>query len=344
MLKELTRYSGVVTKIRAKERNRLDESDYKTMIAMESVPEVIGYLKEHSSFSPFLRNVDEREMHRGQLERLLHRAMQEDFCRLYRFIAGDARRFLDIYLVYFETELMKRILYQIYGGEPEDFTPILVDEFFERHTKVPFGKLVQCTTRQEYLEALKDTDFYELLADVMEKDGTLFDVAMRLDLYYYTTIAHLMEKLDKTDRIAIGKVFGYQVDLINLVWIYRLKASYRADAGRIMGYLIPTLGNLSHETLARLARAADIPAFVEMVNQTPHRGLFDAPENGGLERTYAERLLSAQKRILREHPMSVAAITASEQLKQFEMQNIITVVEGVRYNLPAENIMERLVL
>lgn len=343
MLKELMRYSGVVSKIKAKERNRLKEEDYRLMASMGSVPEVIAYLKVHSSFSDYLADVNEREMHRGQLERLLRRAMQDDFCRLYRFVAGKERQFLEVYIVYFEIELMKTILYQIYGGEPEDFEPMIVDEFFERHTKVPFGKLTRCTTREEYLEVLRGTEFYDILADVMQRDGTLFDIAMRLDLYYYTKVPTLLKKLDKTDRKAVGEAFGYRVDLLNLVWMYRLKASYRADANRIVGYLIPSLGNLPRDTVYAMARAADIPAFVEMVNRTAYRGLFDAPENGGLERTYATRLLAEQRKVLRENAMSLAVITASEQLKQFEMQNIITVVEGVRYSLPTESILKRLV-
>lgn len=343
MLSPLMRYSAVVSKIKAKERNRLKKDDYEAMASMTSVAEVIGYLKENSSFSLYLEEVSEKDTHRGQMEKLLRRAIRDDFCRLYRFVAGKERKFLDIFLVYFELEIMKQILYQIFGGEPEDFEPIIVDDFFERHTSVPFGKLTRATTRAEYAEALQGTPFYELLAEPL-KSGTLFDIAMRLDLYYYREEERLIEALPKSDQAAVKEIFAVRVDLLNLMWIYRLKASYRATPDQIKGYLIPAFGRLGKRTIDALAEAESVEAFVRLADESAYRGLFRAPDEGGLERAFSEVLYKAEKKMLREQPMSLAAITAAHQLKEFEMQNIITVVEGVRYRLSPSTILERLVI
>ena len=343
MLSELMRYSGVVCKIKARERDRLREEDYREMVAMTSVPEVIAYLKEHSSFSEYFQSVSEKDLHRGQMEKLLHRAMREDFCRIYRFVAGKERRFLSIFLVYFELEIMKQILYPIFGGEPEEPEPIAVDEFFERHTAVPFARLATATDRTEYAEALRGTPFYELLAEPL-KNGTLFDIAMRLDLYYYREEERLIEELPKEDREAVRMLFGVRVDLLNLMWIYRLKTSYHAPPDKIAGYLIPAFGYLGRQKLRALAGAESPEEFLRMAEETPYRELFQNPAEGGLERAFLKTLYRAEKKVLRERPMSLAAITAIHELKELEMQNIITVTEGVRYRLDPERIMERLVI
>ena len=343
MLSELMRYSGIVSKLKAKERGRLQIEDYKLMAHMESVSEVILYLKEHSSFSRYFENVGEKDIHRGQVEKLLLRALRDDFCRLYRFVAGKERKFLDIFMVYFELEIMKQILYQIFGGEPEEFEPIVVDEFFERHTEVPFGRLALATTREEYLEELRGTSFYELLAKPLT-EGTLFDVAMRLDLYYYREEERLIRELPKADQAGVKEMFSVRVDLLNLMWIYRLKRSYRASPERIVGYLIPAFGRLDKCKVEALARAGSVEEFFRMVENTPYRGLFDEASEGGIERAFSERMYREEKKVLREKPMSLAAITATYQLKEYEMKNIITVIEGVRYRLDADAILERLVL
>lgn len=61
---------AVLTKARSKFGNRLTEKDYQSLLACQSVGEIMSYLKNNTHYSKALTDVSEREIHRGRLEAL----------------------------------------------------------------------------------------------------------------------------------------------------------------------------------------------------------------------------------------------------------------------------------
>ena len=62
---------AVLTKARSKFGKRLTEKDYSNLLACQNVTEVMSYLKSNTHYSAALRDINEREVHRGRLEVLL---------------------------------------------------------------------------------------------------------------------------------------------------------------------------------------------------------------------------------------------------------------------------------
>ena len=67
---------AVLTKARSKFGNRLTEKDYQSLLACQSVGEIMSYLKNNTHYSKALTDVSEREIHRGRLEALLRNYMR----------------------------------------------------------------------------------------------------------------------------------------------------------------------------------------------------------------------------------------------------------------------------
>lgn len=69
MIKDVMEYSGIVTKIRAMRAKLLKSEDYRKIAAMQTVTEVIYYLKETKSYGKLIDQMDESLYHRGNIEK-----------------------------------------------------------------------------------------------------------------------------------------------------------------------------------------------------------------------------------------------------------------------------------
>jgi V/A-type H+/Na+-transporting ATPase subunit C len=87
---------AVLTKARSKFGNRLTEKDYQSLLACQSVGEIMSYLKNNTHYSKALTDVSEREIHRGRLEALLRQNLFFVQIRFERKLGFVIVHYLDI--------------------------------------------------------------------------------------------------------------------------------------------------------------------------------------------------------------------------------------------------------
>ena len=76
---------AVLAKARAKFGKRLTEKDYNSLLNSNSVAEVMSYLKSYTHYAEALRDINERDVHRGRLEVLLRQHLFYEFDSLCRY-------------------------------------------------------------------------------------------------------------------------------------------------------------------------------------------------------------------------------------------------------------------
>ena len=64
-------YSGISTKIRAMQSKLITEAQLKEITQLPSVPQIFAYLKRTPEYRDVWASVDENELHRGQIEKML---------------------------------------------------------------------------------------------------------------------------------------------------------------------------------------------------------------------------------------------------------------------------------
>jgi len=137
-------------------------------------------------------------------------------------------------------------------------------------------------------------------------------------LHYYTTQWKRLNRLDKFNRIALRCIMGAEIDLYNILWMYRLKRYHRVTGDGTFGYLVPIRYKLSRETTRQMADTATPEALLNIVANGPYstdfKHLGKGPEilSGGLtpeqmlEIAIARRYQSAARR----YPNSLAPALA----------------------------------
>ena len=204
-------YSGLSTKIRAMQSRLVTDEQLEEIVQLPNVPQITAYLKRTPEYQNIWSGLDENDLHRGQIEKLLKKSIFRNFSRLYHFANQEQRTFLTLYSKRYEIRVLKEIMTNLFDHrdtDPVDISPYR--DFFRLHSRLDIDRLAACANMDEFIAALKGNDFFIPLSQVNERgNATLFDFGMALDLSYFSQIWNMRKKLFKGNDLAqITKAYG----------------------------------------------------------------------------------------------------------------------------------------
>lgn len=338
----LLAYSGLTTKIRALEGRFLTDQQFREMAALEKVTDAVDYLKRHPAYEEIFSKTEDSQLHRGTIEQLLSLSEYKDFTKLYRFSNISGRKFLNLYFMHYEIAILKKCLRNALENREFhlDLTPF--QDFFKKHSKLDFMKLSASENLQEFISALEGSPYYDLLTNLSDTSKpNLFDFEMHLDLMYFKTMWKTKRKLlSRKEQTAMLQCFGSKLDMLNIQWIYRSKKYYQLSSADIYSLLIPIRYHLKKEDITAMATAQTVEEFYAALQHTFYGSLALTSLDGtpDLEFLY-EQVLNRVHRITRQrNPYSVATLNSYLYVKGVELHKIITVIECIRYGIPADTI------
>ena len=339
----LLAYSGITTKVRAMESRLLKPEQFRELAEQEDVRSAADYLKEQPAYAEVFDGLDDTKLNRGYIEQILTQSEYRDFTRLYRFSSMKQRKFLDLYFKHYEVEVIKKLLRHMLGGREGQTDLSMFQGFFEKHSELDLETLCRAKNFSEFTEALEGTVYGKLLSQMQEKGQTgLFDCELKLDLFYFQLLWKLRNKLlSKTERKILDDCFGSRLDLLNIQWICRARSFYRLSQAEIYALLIPVHYRLRADKVKLLVEAEDDAKFFAVLRETPY-GKQEELQTGQMPDI---QLLSNQMlnriygRTGHRYPHSPAVLDSYLYRKELEMRKIVTALEGIRYGLPASEIM-----
>ena len=279
----LLSYSGLSTKIRAMQSKLMSEQQYKEVAQLDSVIQIVAYLKKQPGFAELWADLDENSLHRGDVEKLLVHTIHQNFTKLYRFANPQQRTFMALYFKRYEISILKDCLRKVFDEGKAQLDLSLFQEFFDRHSKMNLERLTNSSTIEELVNNLQGSEYYDPLKK-LENDyqPRIFDYGMALDQYYFANIWSVKEKLfRKRDLEEITKAYGNKFDMLNLQWIFRSKKYYHMAPADIYALLIPVHYRLSKKEITALVEASDEEEFRRILDTTHYKKKFPelSPEN-----------------------------------------------------------------
>ena len=152
----LISYSGISTKVKAMERFRIRPEQFEAMADLGSVPEAVQFLRSNPSYEKAFSKASEDELHRGKIEQLLNLSKYHDFAKLYRFANVGQRRFLDLYFMHYEIDILKTCLRNAAGNRESAQDLSGFKEFFDKHSDMDLVQLSQCRSIEDVIRGLKE--------------------------------------------------------------------------------------------------------------------------------------------------------------------------------------------
>ena len=337
----LLAYSGIVTKIRAMESKLLKPEQFTEIANLGNVPEIVDYLKKNTAYAEVLDSLDESQIHRGNIEKVLIQSLYHDYTKIYRFCGQKQRRFLKLHMKSYEIDLINYCLRIVINHYKQPFDLNYKRAFFDRYSQLSIEKLITSRTTDELVENLKDTEYYAPLRKLKDSQNvTLYDYDLTLNLYYFTTIWKEQKKvLKKADLDLFMRDFGSRIDLLNLQWIYRAKKYYNMKPADIYLLLIPIHYKLSTDLVKELVEAPGLEEFENAVARTSYARHYNFRQDLTIEQMYSECLNYLYTVDRRRNPYSIAAVNTYLFLKEEELKKLTTAMECIRYSLtPGETL------
>lgn len=342
-----TQFDAISAKLKAMNSVSLTDKDYEQLLQKKSVGEICGYLKNYTGYKNMLSGVNEMQIHRTDLELIIEKKIKDEYTRLYKFIGLYDRKTLRFMFIRDEIDFMKHRLRYILNNELCENMNVeeWVTPFFKTHTTLDVDGIVKANDFNTFIEACKGTIYYDVFKRVSNLNFGLFDIAMMLDSFYYCELWKSVKKfVSKSGLAPMKEYLGTNIDLLNILWIYRSKKYYNTPNEIIYTYLIPVKYKLQESVVTKMVEAENIDAVVNALGSSGYRALFEnLREDSFVEENYKKILYKTARKVYRSSPASMAAIYAYFYMRDIEVGNITTIIEGIRYNFDSDAIGKLLV-
>ena len=171
---------------------------------------------------------------------------------------------------------------------------------------------------------------------------------VRLRTYY---LRWLIEKASECvhgkSKKALLDQINVQTDVINLINAYRMKKYFYADAQILKKYMLPFYGRLSKEKQFVLFETQSPEDYLRMLARTSYgrkmETLTETMPSEQFERELVRIRCTLAKRSLMFSEDAAVSLYSLMYLSEVELNNIINIIEGIRYN-KSVSYMENLIV
>jgi len=343
-----TASNAVVAKAKAMYGNRLKEADYQILLSKKTISEIATYLKTQTHLSECLKDINDSQIHRGRLEMLIRQDLYVRFSKLIRYAdSDDEKGFYRYGILGAEIEQILLCARMIKNRDNVQMIAKL-PMFFAKHIVFDLNKLANVKTLQDLLDTLQKTPYYDIVfpyisTSIDEFDYTKLETALRT--YYYKEVLEIVKNNHKIkDPQAINQIFKTRIELENLTKIYRMKKYFNADAEQIKQLITPTYLKIAEKDIMKMIDELDAQGFLIALGKTAY-GKYINPSNF--------RFMEYHTKIITYHMyhrnMEFAldpdlVLLCYMSLSETEIQNIVDIIEGVRYRVPVDRINGLLIM
>lgn len=334
--------SALNVKIHAKLKNRITREMYIKMTNLSSVSSLARFLKSETSWGDALSDIDEEKIHRSHLESLLSHSVNREIKALSYFADISSSAFLKLFSIREEIENLKVFLRLLCANQTEKFT---IPPKISKKDGIDFGAFMKIRSFSELLAELSGTIYEMPLRPFSEasEELNIFDIEMALDLYYTELVFKLAKKrLSAAEYKSVCETFGTEADLMTIMLILRIKKNFDLPSEQIYPYTRKKSAHLKDETIKRMTEAQSEDEVYEILKETRYAPIFkDKPK--APERIIEKYIESLHRKRFKAEGYSIEAVLYYVKIREVELRNIVTVIEGIRYSLPPERIQSYLI-
>lgn len=342
-MKGMTQYGAVATKIRGMRSHLLSDEEYSRLANSRNVREIAVALKSHPGYAGALESLDVNDMRREDLERLIARSVFIDIDKISHFLDKKQKDFLNVYRTRSDLRFINdvlRVIFSTYSESPnlEAYRPM-----FEDSKNFDFDAVISSKSVDDLITALEGSKYQEPILQVREQiqNPVLFDYETSVNRFLFADFWTALEKFNSSvDKQSLLEVHGIEIDLLNILWVYRTKAYYKVPQKNIWRYLIPVSYKLKKRDLAQMVAAPDAEACVRLARGTYYGKYIDIQNPKALEDTYSRLVTQSNRKNRKAYPYSFAVIEAYIFEKRAEVDRLVSIIESVRYGYSSKLILD----
>lgn len=336
---------AITTKAKAMYGKRLTPSDYHEMMYKQSVGEIAVYLKNQTQYGTSLKAVQESMIHRGQLENLIRRDVFYRYLRLIRY-DRSTDSFYRFVITDMEITQLINCLRHLKSARSEDLI-ISMPGFLFPYSTINMISLAKVKSYSDLLKLLEKTPYKEVLKNCLPEDDQFIDIQLCeiiLERFYFSKVDQLIRQYSsgKVKR-DLTVMLSAQAELKNITAIYRLKRFFRKDSDYISKVLLPYRYLLKPKVLSGMISSKDTGEFFQFFQKSKYSLFIPERLDENLEKSIEKVRYIDSKKNIRFSTDAKTAFLAYVILSRIEVQNIVTIIEGVRYQIHPDEIEKLLI-
>lgn len=339
---------AIMAKARAMYGKRITTEQYNSMLHCRTVSEAAGFLKTQTHFSSALSEIAENNIHRGQLENLLHRAEFENYSKLYRYLTDSHENLFHYIIMEQEIKEILRMVLLLKADNTRSFILDLPGHLIHR-ANIDLMAVAKITSFDELIAVLHHTEYGEILKKFRpseEKPGIDY-VRCEHEFYeyfYHQFFSMIKRRYKGSEQDELLDLLKLKIELLNISHIVRCKTYLNTPTADIVKSIYPYYYKLSARQLEKMINVSDRESFNDLMEASPYRKYFAAGDYPYIE-SYTERIEYEINR-KKLHFSIHASVTffAYYILSQIELINITNIIESIRYQVPEEEIRKLLIL
>lgn len=338
--------NATITKARAMYGNRLKDADYKELASKKNVSEAAEYLKRNTHFSEAFSTLNTASIHRGHIESVIRRNAFDEYIELCSFQQLGNSKFYNYLIVLSEIREILSVILHMNAESSEDYISTMPAYLISK-ASIDLFELAHSRNFKELMQAIKHTPYYYALEGIECDDSGKVDYLnceLVLRTYYFQWLTDVVKKDFKgSPRTVLINQIQMQVDFINIINAYRMKKYYGLSSDEIEKHSLPFYGKLNlkkHKEIFNLKTAEE---FISAFSKTFYGRKMSTESYENFELEINMQRSVAAKRSLMFSTNPAVSIFSFVYLMDVEVNNIITIIEGIRYEKKREYILNRIV-
>lgn len=327
------KYPNLNSKIKGMYAKRITKNDLEDLIKQNNLKNAILLLK---SKCDIFKNADEN-IDRLEIESLLEKEQINDILKIQKLLDNKDKEIFEMFLLQYEIKCVKSIFRKLFS---DDKTDDIIVQNVKMWTNALFNDIRGIETVQNFYEffgAIKRMKYNKILKKYQkQEDINVFEVENEMDKLYFETLYDTIKK-----EANLKKIIGSEIDLLNVLWIFRIKKYYNFEVQKLENILIKRYYKLNPKILNKLTCINSFEELKEVMQETVYKSVFTDEED--LEENIDRYLYNINKKIFRNDTMSMAYIWGYINMVEYENNDIINTIEGIRYNMEKKEILRRLV-
>lgn len=343
------KYAFINAKLRTRISMLLSDQAYLDMSRAGSVSEAIAVLR-NTRYAPVAATFDRTGDIRS-CELSLFEAEMDLIQEIEKYLSEEVLDLVHALAARYEIENIKHALRlwferHVRGEDIADEVGYLSTA----KSDLDLHKLAGSETLLDILAELQGTAYAEILrktAESIEIDHSLFRFETELDRFYYAALIRAIDSLTKTDKEVTLRLIGIEIDLVNINSLIRFRDVFQINAEEAAGYLIPKGYGVRASLFQQSFNSEDPLGEVTDIIRRQYPDLSPLLSSGQTDRLsriiLLERLLNEMleieiRRVLGGNPFTVGIILSYFLLMQRETRRLISVLNGVSYQLDGARI------
>ena len=214
---------------------------------------------------------------------------------------------------------------------------------FGAFTSIPAQAMVETGNVASAIDLLRGTPYESTISFATKRFSTeqsLFPLEVALDLDYWQKLWAEARKLSGKDREMAVKIIGSLLDMNNLMWVIRYKIYHKLSEEELINYTLPFGFRVRDEDVRAIAAGTDIASVISRIYPgiTEASSYLENPQTGlpKLEHALKLQVMKQCTAAFIGDPFHIGIPLAYLILSDFEVQDLIILIEGKSFKIPDE--------